>query len=314
MRALVWHGKEDIRCDSGLGSRDRASARRHHQGDELRHLRLGPAPLPQLHPGDAARRHHGPRDDGRGGRGRLGGSTAASRRATASSFPSRSSAASATSASAATTRCARPPTARSTWPTRSSAMPRRACSATRTSPAAIRAARRNTCACRSPTPRTSRCPTASPTRSCSSSATSSRPAGRRRCSATSSPTDTVAVWGCGPVGQMAIRSAILLGAKQVVAIDRLPERLEMAEAGGAITINFDEESVVERLNELTGGKGPEKCIDAIGMEAHVTPFQPDTVLRPCQADADAGERPPARAARDDLCLPAGGRHLDPGRL
>src|SRR5215217_2166427 len=91
------------------------------------------------------------------------------------------------------------------------------------------------------------------------------------------PTDTVAVWGCGPVGQMAIRSAILLGAKQVVAIDCLPERLSMAEAGGAITINFEEESVVERLNELTHGKGPEKCIDATGMEAHVTFSQPDTI-------------------------------------
>jgi len=82
------------------------------------------------------------------------------------------------------------------------------------------------------------------------------------------PSDTVAVWGCGPVGQMAIRSAILLGAKQVVGIDRLPERLSMAEAAGAITINFEEDSTVERLNELTGGKGPEKCIDAVGMEAH----------------------------------------------
>src|SRR5687768_8703428 len=91
------------------------------------------------------------------------------------------------------------------------------------------------------------------------------------------PTDTVAIWGCGLVGQMAIRSAILLGAKQVVAIDRLPERLSMAEAAGAVTINFDEESVVERLNDLTNGKGPEKCIDAIGMEAHVTFSQPDTV-------------------------------------
>jgi threonine dehydrogenase-like Zn-dependent dehydrogenase len=92
------------------------------------------------------------------------------------------------------------------------------------------------------------------------------------------PTDTVAIWGCGPVGQMAIRSAILLGAKQVIAIDRLPERLSMAEAGGAIAINFDEESVVERLNDLTGGKGPEKCIDAVGMEAHVMLSQPDTIM------------------------------------
>ncbi|MCR0984935.1 zinc-dependent alcohol dehydrogenase [Roseomonas populi] len=92
------------------------------------------------------------------------------------------------------------------------------------------------------------------------------------------PTDTVAIWGCGPVGQMAIRSAVLLGAKQVVAIDCIPERLSMAEAGGAITINFEEESVVGRLNDLTSGKGPEKCIDAIGLEAHVTPTQPDTLL------------------------------------
>src|SRR3982075_3610619 len=92
------------------------------------------------------------------------------------------------------------------------------------------------------------------------------------------PTDIVAIWGCGPVGQMAIRSAILLGAQQVVAIDMLPERLGMAEAGGAITINFKEESVVERLNELTGGKGPDKCIDATGMESHVSLSQPGTLL------------------------------------
>ncbi|MBS3652100.1 glutathione-dependent formaldehyde dehydrogenase [Pseudaminobacter sp. 19-2017] len=91
------------------------------------------------------------------------------------------------------------------------------------------------------------------------------------------PTDTVAIWGCGPVGQMAIRSAILLGARQVIAIDCIPERLSMAEAGGAITINFEEESVIERLNELTDNKGPEKCIDCIGMESHVSMAQPDTI-------------------------------------
>jgi threonine dehydrogenase-like Zn-dependent dehydrogenase len=91
-------------------------------------------------------------------------------------------------------------------------------------------------------------------------------------------TDTVAVWGCGPVGQMALRSAILLGAKQVVAIDCIAERISMAEAGGATTINFETESVVERLNDLTNGRGPEKCIDATGMEAHVSLSQPDTVL------------------------------------
>jgi threonine dehydrogenase-like Zn-dependent dehydrogenase len=84
------------------------------------------------------------------------------------------------------------------------------------------------------------------------------------------PDDVVAVWGCGPVGQFAIRSAILLGAKQVIAIDRVPERLQMAAAAGAVTIDFEKQSVVEILNGLTGGKGPEKCIDAVGLEAHAT--------------------------------------------
>ncbi|GJE42376.1 zinc-dependent alcohol dehydrogenase [Methylobacterium soli] len=82
------------------------------------------------------------------------------------------------------------------------------------------------------------------------------------------PTDTVVVWGAGPVGQMALRSALLLGAKQVICIDSVPERLEMARAGGAIPLDNTQESVIERLNELTDGKGPEKCIDAVGMEAH----------------------------------------------
>lgn len=84
------------------------------------------------------------------------------------------------------------------------------------------------------------------------------------------PSDNVAIWGAGPVGQMAIRSAILLGARQVIAIDRVPERLAMARAGGATTIDFDQESVRERLSDLTQGKGPEKCIDAVGMESHAT--------------------------------------------
>ena len=120
------------------------------------------------------------------------------------------------------------------------------------------------------------------------------------------PTDTVAIWGCGPVGQMAIRSAILLGAEQVVAIDHLPERLEMAEAGGAITINFDEENVVERLNELTGGEGPEKCIDCIGMESHVSPTMPDTVYdRAKQIFMAASDRPHVLREMIYVCRPGG---------
>ncbi len=120
------------------------------------------------------------------------------------------------------------------------------------------------------------------------------------------PTDTVAIWGCGPVGQMAIRSAILLGAKQVIAIDCLPERLGMAEAGGAITINFDDDSVVERLNDLTEGKGPEKCIDCIGMEAHVTPSAPDTVLdRAKQMMMMESDRPHVLRQMIYVCRPGG---------
>jgi threonine dehydrogenase-like Zn-dependent dehydrogenase len=85
------------------------------------------------------------------------------------------------------------------------------------------------------------------------------------------PGDTVAVWGCGPVGQFAIQSAWLLGAERVIAIDRLPERLEMARAHGrAETINFDKEKVYDRLQQMTRGRGPDRCIDAVGAEAHGT--------------------------------------------
>jgi threonine dehydrogenase-like Zn-dependent dehydrogenase len=79
---------------------------------------------------------------------------------------------------------------------------------------------------------------------------------------------TVAVWGCGPVGQFAIRSAFLLGAAKVFAVDREPERLRMAEQAGATTIHSQEDDVLERLQMLTGGRGPDAAIDAVGMEAH----------------------------------------------
>jgi threonine dehydrogenase-like Zn-dependent dehydrogenase len=85
------------------------------------------------------------------------------------------------------------------------------------------------------------------------------------------PDDTVAIWGCGPVGQFTIRSAKMLGAHQVIAIDdgtRVPERLRMAEEGGAITIDMRDEYIYEKLLDLTGGRGPDSCIDAVGMEAH----------------------------------------------
>jgi len=83
------------------------------------------------------------------------------------------------------------------------------------------------------------------------------------------PGDTIAIWGCGPVGQFAIKSAYLLGAGRVIAIDRFPERLRMArEDGGAETINYEEVEVMEALKEMTAGRGPDSCIDAVGMEAH----------------------------------------------
>lgn len=85
------------------------------------------------------------------------------------------------------------------------------------------------------------------------------------------PGDTVAVWGAGGVGLMAMRSAYLLGAERVIAIDRLPERLHMArEKAGAETLDYTEVNVLEALKEMTGGRGPDGCIDAVGMEAHGT--------------------------------------------
>lgn len=83
------------------------------------------------------------------------------------------------------------------------------------------------------------------------------------------PGDVVAVWGCGPVGLLAISSAYLLGAERVIGIDRFPERLRMArERAGAETINYEQCDVYETLQEMTGGIGPDRCIDAVGMEAH----------------------------------------------
>jgi len=82
------------------------------------------------------------------------------------------------------------------------------------------------------------------------------------------PGDTIAIWGCGPVGQFSIRSAFLMGAERVIAIDQVPERLQMAEDGGAETINYEEQNVYEALMDMTGGRGPDGCIDDVGMEAH----------------------------------------------
>lgn len=83
------------------------------------------------------------------------------------------------------------------------------------------------------------------------------------------PGDTVAIWGCGPVAQFAIQSAWMFGAARVIAIDNVPERLEMAsQQGRAETVNFDAVDVYDQLMEMTGGRGPDRCIDAVGCEAH----------------------------------------------
>ncbi|MDQ3212870.1 MAG: glutathione-dependent formaldehyde dehydrogenase [Acidobacteriota bacterium] len=83
------------------------------------------------------------------------------------------------------------------------------------------------------------------------------------------PGDVIAVWGCGPVGQFAIKSAYLLGAERVIAIDRFDYRLQMArDRAGAETLNYEEVNVLEALKEMTGGRGPDSCIDAVGMEGH----------------------------------------------
>ena len=89
------------------------------------------------------------------------------------------------------------------------------------------------------------------------------------------PGDTVAVWGCGPVGQFAIASAFMLGAARVIAIDRVPERLAQARGLGAVTVDYSEEdvSVLTALRDLTSGIGPDACIDAVGLEAHTADLQ-----------------------------------------
>lgn len=83
------------------------------------------------------------------------------------------------------------------------------------------------------------------------------------------PGDTIAVWGCGPVGQFAMKSALLLGAERVIGIDRFSDRLRMArEKVGVETVDYEETDPLEFLRETTGGRGPDACIDAVGLEAH----------------------------------------------
>ncbi len=103
--------------------------------------------------------------------------------------------------------------------------------------------------------------------------------------------ETIAVFGCGPVAQFSIRSAFLLGAERVIAIDTVPERLRMAEAAGAITIDFMKEDVYDRIQELTHGRGADACIDAVGTEPH-TAASFDSMLDRAKVMVGAGtDRP-----------------------
>ncbi len=95
------------------------------------------------------------------------------------------------------------------------------------------------------------------------------------------PGDTVAVWGCGPVGQFAVRSAFLQGAAKVIAIDHHANRRALAAAAGAETLNYHDVKVLEALMEMTGGRGPDSCIDAVGMESHG--YSPDNIIDAAKA-------------------------------
>ncbi|MFB3815705.1 MAG: zinc-dependent alcohol dehydrogenase [Terriglobales bacterium] len=117
--------------------------------------------------------------------------------------------------------------------------------------------------------------------------------------------DTVAVWGCGPVGQFCIRSAFMLGAERVIAIDRFPYRLRMAQQGGAETINYEEvDDVVQLLKDMTGNLGPDRCIDAVGMEAH-SPGLMYAIDRAKQAMSMETDRPIALRQAIQACRKGG---------
>lgn len=124
--------------------------------------------------------------------------------------------------------------------------------------------------------------------------------------------ETVAIWGCGPVAQFAILSAWLLGAGRVIAIDSIPERLQMAEnVGGAETINFLEEDVYDSLMVMTQGQGPDACIDAVGTEAHIGPALDAIVDRVKQSLHLTTDRP--HALREAIqCCRKGGTISVPG--
>ena len=124
--------------------------------------------------------------------------------------------------------------------------------------------------------------------------------------------DTVAVWGCGPVGQLTIACAWLLGAGRVIAIDRVPERLRMAETHGrAETIDFDHDDVYDRLMAMTSGRGPDRCVDAVGTEAHGTGAA-DAIVDKVKAAVMLGTDRPHVLRQAIMCCRKGGTLSVPG--
>lgn len=124
------------------------------------------------------------------------------------------------------------------------------------------------------------------------------------------PGDTVAVWGCGPVGLFAVQSAVLMGAAQVIAIDHHPRRLELAARFGAKLINYEQTHVGEALMEMTGGIGPDAVIDAVGMEAHG--FAPDNILDAVKQKVGVGADRGHALRQAILAVRKGGRVSIPG--
>ena len=122
---------------------------------------------------------------------------------------------------------------------------------------------------------------------------------------------TVAVWGCGPVGQFAIQSAWMLGAERVIATDRVPERLGMAKSqGNAELINFTDEDVYDRLMEMTGGRGPDRYIDAVGTEADLSSF--DSIIDRAKVASYLGTDRPHVLRKTIMCCARAARFTIPG--
>jgi len=120
----------------------------------------------------------------------------------------------------------------------------------------------------------------------------------------------VAVWGCGPVGLFAIHSALIQGAHRVIAIDHYPHRLELARSLGAEVINYEEVKVREALVEMTGGIGPDACIDAVGLESHG--FSIDNVIDRVKAAVKLGTDRPHVLRQVIMACRKGGRVSIPG--